>query len=113
MLAYEKSYEGGALYLFDITGRAKARDQLIYDIPRLVSDSGDVIGVGSFYEQIYNTTPAHSEEINTAMIDNPDIEVITGAGGVRRVTNTIRIDDYIRVKSQKSFFPLFSPPKDK
>ena len=107
MLAYEKGCESGTLYLFDVSGRNKSRNQLIYDIPKLVCDSGDVVQVGAFYEQIYNTTPAHSEEINSAMIDSPDIEVITATGGRRRAISTIRIDDYIRVKNQKSFFPLF------
>jgi len=77
------------------------------DIPRLVSESGDVIGVGNFYESIYNLTPAHTDDVHAAIIENPDIEVITPAGGERRKANTIDVNDVLKLKGQKSFFPMF------
>ena len=49
-----------------------------------MSDAGDVIEVGDFYEGIYNATPAHTDDIHPAIIDNPDIEVLTPSGGHRR-----------------------------
>jgi len=107
MLAYDPSHEGGALYLFDMSGRKAAHAQLLEDIPRVVSECGDVIGVGDFYESIYNATAAHAHDIHRAMIDNPDIEVITSAGGERRSANTIATTDVLKLKRQISFFPTF------
>ncbi len=44
------------LYLFDDSGRASAKTQLLDDIPRLVTEAGDAISVMEFYESIYNVT---------------------------------------------------------
>lgn len=107
MLAYDPKHDGGTLYLFDMSGRDWARDQLADDIPRLVSEFGDAIGVGEFYESIYNMTPAHTDDIHAAMIANPDLQVITEAGGERRKANTIGPTDVLRMKQQRSFFPIF------
>ncbi|TPG52570.1 three-Cys-motif partner protein TcmP [Sphingomonas glacialis] len=107
MLAYDPSHDDGSLYLFDLTGREGARNQLLEDIPRLISESGDVIGVGDFYESIYNATPAHTDDVHSAIIENPDVEVITPAGGERRKANTIAVGDMLKLKTQKSFFPMF------
>ncbi|MGP0057901.1 MAG: three-Cys-motif partner protein TcmP [Beijerinckiaceae bacterium] len=110
MLSYDPDHDGGTLYLFDEPGRHTAKRQLIDDIPRLISESGDVIGVSEFYESIYNITPAHTDDVHAAIIDNPDIEVITPAGGERRRANTIGINDVLKLRVQKSFFPMFSSP---
>jgi hypothetical protein len=107
MLSYNPDHDRGTLYLFDDAGRSSAKEQLLEDIPRLISEAGDVIGVGEFYQQAYNATPAHSDDIHTAMIENPDIEVITPSGGRRRTANTIDVDDLLKLKDQKSFFPMF------
>lgn len=107
MLSYDPQDEGNRLYLFDMSGRAEAKEQLFDDIPRLVSEFGDTVGVGDFYGSIYNATPAHMDDIHSAIIDNPDIEVITEQGGERRAANTIKPADTIRLKRQRSFFPLF------
>ena len=106
MLSYDPRHDG-MLYLFDDNGRASARDQLLGDIPRLVAESGDVIPVMDFYESIYNTTPSHADDIHAAIMDNPDLEVITPAGGERRKANTIAVNDVIKLKRQISFFPIF------
>jgi hypothetical protein len=42
------------------------------------------------------------------IMKNPDIEVITPQGGERRKANTIRTDDILKLKNQRSFFPLFT-----
>ena len=107
MLYYDPSHEKGTLYLFDEKGRECAKDQLLGDIPRLVTDAGDVISVMEFYEGIYNATPAHADDIHAAVIENPDLEVITPAGGKRRKANTIGRGDIIKLKRQRSFFPMF------
>ncbi len=107
MLSYDPAHDTGSLYLFDETGRATAKDQLMEDIPRLVSEFGDAISVGGFYESIYNATPAHMDDIHAAIIDSPDLEVITEGGGERRKANTIIVGDIIRIKKQTSFFPMF------
>jgi hypothetical protein len=74
---------------------------------RLISESGDVIGMGNFYENTYNITPAHTNDVHAAIIDNPDIEVITPSGGERRKAKTIVVSDVLKLKAQKSFFPIF------
>jgi len=107
MLSYDPGHEDGSLYLFDLSGREAAKTQLLTDIPKLISGSGDVIGVGDFYESIYNTTPAHTDDVHSAIIENPDVEVITPAGGERRKANTIAIGDMLKLKPQTSFYPMF------
>jgi three-Cys-motif partner protein len=108
MLAYDPSEADSMLYVFDEVGRAQAKIQLHDDIPRMITNYGDAIGVGDFYASIYNATPAHMLDINSAIIDNPDLEVITeDGGGERRKANTIRISDTLRMKHQRSFFPMF------
>jgi hypothetical protein len=49
-----------------------------------VTEFGDAVGVGDFYGSIYNATPAHMDDVHAAIIENPDIEVITEQGGERR-----------------------------
>ena len=107
MLHYDPVHETGTLYLFDEPGRETAKEQLINDIPRLISDSGDAMRMADFYGNIYNMTPAHSEDIHAAIIDNPDITVITSVGGERRKANTITVSDVLKLKAQTSFFPIF------
>ena len=106
MLSYDPSHEGGELYLFDLSGREGARTQLLTDIPRLISEAGDVIRVGEFYEGIYNATPAHTDDVHQAIIDNPDVQVITPAGGERRSARAIDAEDVLKLKDQKSFYPM-------
>lgn len=106
MLSYDPDHDG-EIYLFDLSGRSAAKTQLMDDIPRLVSASGDAIGVGEFYEATYNATPAHSDDIHQAIIESEDLEVLTPNGGLRRVPGTIEPADTIRLKTQRSFFPMF------
>lgn len=113
MLAYDPSESDSMLYVFDEVGRAQARKQLHDDIPRFITSCGDAIGVGDFYAGIYNATPAHMLDINSAIIENPDLEVVTEDGGERRKANTIKIGDTLRMKHQRSFFPMFSDARDK
>lgn len=107
MLSYDPRHDEGILYLFDDSGRASAKTQLLDDIPRLVTEAGDAISVMEFYESIYNVTPAHADDVHAAIIESPDLEVITQAGGERRKANTIAVTDVIKVKNQRSFFPMF------
>jgi hypothetical protein len=107
MLAYDPSEMGSMLYVFDEAGRTEAKKQLHDDIPRLITNYGDVIGVGEFYASIYNATPAHMLDIHSVMIENPDLQVLTEDGGERRKANTIRASDTLRMKQQRSFFPIF------
>ena len=107
MLSYNSEDEG-MLYLFDEEDRKVARGQLYYDIPNYINQNGGATQLREFYTKIFNNTPAHSDDIHKAIIENPDIEVITKAGGLRQKYNTIRADDYIRLKEQKSFFYFFT-----
>jgi three-Cys-motif partner protein len=108
MLAYDPSEAGSMLYLFDEVGRTRARNQLYDDIPRLITNFGDAIEISDFYASIYNATPAHMIDINSAIIENPDLEVITEDGGERQKATTIKIGDTLRIRHQRSFFPMFT-----
>jgi three-Cys-motif partner protein len=108
MLSYDPAETESMLYVFDETGREQARKQLYDDIPRMVKSYGDAVGIGEFYAGIYNATPAHMLDINTAIIENPDLQVVTEDGGERQKAETIRITDTLRFKPQRSFFPIFA-----
>jgi len=112
MLSYNPKYEG-QLYLFDDSSRKLAKEELYDDIPRLIAESGDAMGVEEFYRAAYNETPAHSDDIHEMIIENPDVEVITESGGERRKPNTIKVTDVLKLKSQKSMFSMFSRKTDK
>jgi hypothetical protein len=107
MLSYSPLNDTGSLYLFDVSGRQCAKDELTEDIPRLVTGFGDAVRMQEFYEAIYNKTPAHMDDIHAAMIDNADLQVITEAGGERRKPHAIGPSDVLRMKKQRSFFPMF------
>ena len=107
MLHYDPRHDEGLLYLFDHDGRSSAKEQLLADIPRLVTESGDAMPVVDFYESIYNATPAHSDDVHAAIIENPDLEVLTPAGGERMKAHTIGVNDVIKLRRQRSFFPMF------
>ncbi|WP_174022008.1 three-Cys-motif partner protein TcmP (plasmid) [Agrobacterium fabrum] len=113
MLSYNVSDPSTGLYLFEEADRGRARDQLHDDIPRLVNEYGDAIRVGDFYRGVYNMTPAHADDIHASVMMNTDLEVITEAGGARRATNTITPNDVLRLKPQRSFFPMFLDADDK
>ena len=101
MLHYDPQYSGN-LYLFDQDGRTSAREQLLDDIPRTLSVE-DKLSVASFYERIYNITPAHADDIHRALIDSPDVTVSTPNGGPRTSPRTIRPDDMLSRHRQTSF----------
>jgi len=112
MLSYDPSNDANSLFLFDVSGREESKRQLLEDIPRLVSEFGDVVNVGEFYQSIYKLTPAHTNDIHQAIIENPDMEVRTDTGGERRSPNTITSQDILRLKLQRSFFPMFLDKKN-
>lgn len=103
MLSYDPSHDG-ALYLFEADDRERARAALAEDIPKVIAANGNRLTVEHFYNAVYNLTPAHNDDIHQAMLDNPDLEVITPAGRLRRVARTIHSEDVISLKSQRSFF---------
>lgn len=113
MLAYDPSHDDGALYLFEGSDRAKAKEQLLEDIPRLVAEYGDVMDVAEFYEAAYNVTPAHKDDIHAAMIESDELEIFTDVGGQRRKANTITVGDTIKLKSQRTFFSVLFDPSPK
>ncbi len=111
MLAFDPRHQRGSLYLFDDAGREDSRDELLEDIPRFVSEVGDAISVNEFYEGIYNETPAHMDEIHGALLDSPDTMILTPDGGERRKASTIKVGDHIKLRQQRSFFPMFIDAK--
>ena len=110
MLSYNPASEG-ALYLFEDEHRSLARQQLAEDIPSVIARSGDTMLVSEFYETVYNLTPAHNDDIHSAIFDNPDLEVTTETGGERRRAHTIHVTDTIRLKSQ-TWLPFLLPKRD-
>lgn len=106
MLSYNPKDEG-ELYLFDMSGREAARAELAADIPRLVMETGDALGVRDFYETIYNATAAHSGDIHQALLASEDLEVEIEGGGVRQKARAIDVRDTIRLKRQRTIFPMF------
>lgn len=96
-------YGGETLYLFDNCSRQYARESLPDDIGRFIAESGDTLLVNDFYSAAYSETPAHSEDISQAIIEHPDIDVITPAGGLRRQASTIKPTDVLKLVGQRSF----------
>jgi three-Cys-motif partner protein len=112
MLSYDPKKAEGQLYLFDGNSRESAKIALYEDIPRLVAECGDAIAVQEFYAIAYSETPAHSEDIHDVIIQNPDLQVVTGSGGERRKPNTIRASDTLKLKSQRSLIFMFSGSRE-
>jgi len=111
MLSYNPRDESGFLYLFDKPARARALEQLVEDIPRFISGAGDAMLVGDFYEQIYNETPAHADDIKAAMIQSPEIEVVSESGRPRRKPHQIAPADVLKFSPQGHFFDMMGKAK--
>ena len=102
MFRYDPRHEG-QLCLFDSESRQSALSQLNDDIPKFVKEKGGLLRVEEFYKGIYNETPAHSYDIEKAIFENVDLEVITEKGKERRKPHTINIKDTIQLKEQLVF----------
>ncbi|WP_428244001.1 three-Cys-motif partner protein TcmP [Gynuella sp.] len=112
MLSYNPSNEG-QLYLFNESSRESAKADLYDDIPRFISESGDMLLMQDFYSAIYSETPAHSDDIHDMIIENSDLEVITDSGGTRRSANAIKSTDFIKLKPQRQMFFMHEKPTKK
>jgi len=110
MLAFNPK-DANSLYLFDEMGRENAVNELSDDIPRLINQFHNILKVSEFYEQIYRMTPAHRDDIHTALINNSDLEIVTTGGGVRRTPNNIEPTDILRIRDQRSLFPISTKKK--
>jgi len=110
MLSFNPDEETN-MYLFDASSRLSAKKELHEDIPRLMDVHADVLSVQDFHLTIYNETAAHSDDIHTVLIESDDIEVLTPAGNARRTASAIKVNDVLRLKTQRSFFPMFTPSK--
>lgn len=113
MLAYNPDNDANALYLFGEEDRKAATEELIYDIPRFVTDSGSEMPLSDFYRQVYNGTPAHSDDIHAAIIESSEVQAVTRHGGVRRKGTSIRAEDVLKLKPQRSFFPMLAKKNKK
>lgn len=100
MLSYDPIFDSGSLYLFGNMERQSALDQLLADIPKAVSSMNGQASISDLYASVYNETPAHSDDINRALVENPELTVLTGTGGVRRVGAQIKTTDIVKLKSQ-------------
>ncbi|MBC6437126.1 MAG: three-Cys-motif partner protein TcmP [Rhodobacteraceae bacterium] len=115
MLSYNPAHKDGSLYLFNSGARDAARQQLPDDIARLVSEGGDTIGISKFYSSVYPEPSAHSDDIHNAILNSPDLDVLTPKGNPRRRAHTISSKDTLYRKAQRSFHLPGStrPQKDK
>ena len=104
----EYTPEEASLFDFSEMARNDSIQKLHSDIPKFISEFGDAISVDNFRSAIYNGTPAHSDNINSVLIKNSDIEVLTDKGVPRRSAKTIMNADIIRLNKQKSFYSYFS-----
>lgn len=104
MLRYS-SIEEASLYLFDANSRKGAREELLTDVPRYLADLTPeaALSVADFFDQTYNQTPAHSDDLNSALIKSPDVEVLTATGGRRRKPQMIKRTDTLRLAPQRTF----------
>ena len=102
MLSYDPSLEIQD-YLFTALDRERAFAELYDDIPNVVSEFGNSVSLGEFFQSISNETPAHSDDIAKAIIENPDLTVFTEKGGKRRTYNTLKESDTLILDSQRSF----------
>ena len=106
MLSYDARHHDGRLYLFDEPARSIAAEQLLTDIPKLVSSQGRTMPIIDFYESVYKLTPAHASDIHVSLLNNPELKVLTTGGGQRRAANTIKTTDLIQLEPQKTFFHM-------
>ncbi|MCH9845748.1 MAG: three-Cys-motif partner protein TcmP [Alphaproteobacteria bacterium] len=102
MLAY-KTEDDQQIYLFDDDAKKRSMLQLMNDIPKYITDNGNM-SAKEFYSSIYNHTPASKETIDKVISENLDLEIITEKGNPRRVVNTISGTDIIRRKRQFRFY---------
>ncbi len=106
MLEYTPEEKNVGLFNFskDSTEmRTKSKEELRFDIPEFMSKFRDGMSVGDFRNAIYNDTPAHSDDINSVLIENPDIALLTHNKHPRRSENSIMNTDFIMPNKQKSF----------
>lgn len=99
------------MYLFDADSRLSTKEALHEDIPQLIDLHGDVISIEDFHLNIYNETAAHSDDIHSVLIESDNLEVLTPSGNARRSANAIKTGDVLRLKTQRTFFPMFNPDK--
>lgn len=109
MLAYNPNDEKGFLYLFEDNDREHGRHQLPDDIEKVVYESGNVIMMDDFLRIAYNATPAHSDDIYGAIMENGNLEIITQSGRPRRTIGGISLDDALCLTKQP-VFDLFKYP---
>lgn len=95
--------KSASLYLFDQTGRTSARENLYNEIPSELSGLGNAISMGKFLAKIYKDSVSHKSDIIGSIMSNPDLEVVTEAGGRRRSETGIKVKDTLILKPQKTF----------
>lgn len=93
-------------HLFSAEDRLRSLEQLHNDIPKIVSEYENKIQIEEFIQITSNDTPAHSQDIFKAMIDNSDLSITTTNGGERRSHHGIKPTDTLILKPQKSFIFL-------
>ncbi len=102
MLAHDPGYEK-QYYMFADDDRKRGFEQLMYDIPAALAETGDAMRVSDFYHFAMNETPAHSDDIARAIVENSDLIVKTENGGERRSARELKSTDTIILNPQRSF----------
>ena len=105
MLSHNPNDERYSLpFTFNESARRSSREQLYEDVVRSVCDYEGEVDVSRFLLDAYKSTPAHSDDIKTALIENPELEVVTHNGGTRRTHNNIDSTDIIKLKRPMARF---------
>ena len=105
-----KDKHQGALFEFDEWARNSSREQLCEDVVRFMCDYKDeTVDAETFLMHAFKETPALSDDIKTALIDSPDINIITKNGGSRRTHKGIHPTDIIKKNPQARFYLPIAP----
>ena len=95
----------GSLFEFNDFARDLSREQLCEDVVRFVYDYDDeTVKAERFIMDAFKATPARSVDIKTALINSPDINIITENGGSRRTHKGIHSTDTIKMKPMAKYF---------
>ena len=92
------------LHLFGSYTRNISFEELTYDIPWHIDKNHGEMTVLDFYRSAYNQTIAHSEDIDRAMINSSEVDIVTPKGNSRRSVKQISSSDIVRMKCQRSFY---------
>ncbi|MCX8506425.1 MAG: hypothetical protein ORN98_07395, partial [Alphaproteobacteria bacterium] len=94
------------LYFFDEDARKASRDQLAYDIPKLITDNFGRLPFLPLLKTALKETASHGDDIKSSIINSPELTIITENGNKRRSINGIKSTDIVIRNPQRSLYLL-------